>query len=96
MFIIFELAGEHRSSSACVERSISQQFTFLLNTQTNKSEQPFTVIFKDDSPALNADRQLFEFSSWGSIPVFNRQTFLDQGMQSYNRTLDIYTSTNVR
>ena len=53
----------------------------------------------DDGPALNADRAAFEFSSWGgggmSIPVFNRQTFLDLRMQSYNRTLYLHTSTNI-
>ena len=49
--------------------------------------------------------QLFEFSSWGggggggvegSIPVFNIQMFLDPRMQSYNRTLDLHTSTNIK
>ena len=58
----------------------------------------------DDGPALNANRAAFEFSSLGggggggrgvSIPVFNRQTFLDLRMQSYNITLYLHTSTNI-
>ena len=42
--------------------------------------------------------QLFNFrhGEGGSIPVFNRQTFLDPCMQSYNRTLDLHTSTNIK
>ena len=50
--------------------------------------------------------KLFEFSSWGggggggggggSIPVFNRQTFLDLRIQSYNIILDLHTSTNIK
>ena len=57
----------------------------------------------DDGPALNADRAAFlNFrhvgggGREGSIPVFNRQTFLDPRMQSYNRTLDLHTSTNIK
>ena len=51
----------------------------------------------DNGPALNADRAAFEFSLWeGSIPVFSRHTFLDPPMQSYNRTLDLHTSTNIK
>ena len=55
----------------------------------------------DDGPALNADWAAFEFSSWGgggggSIPVFNIQMFLDPRMQSYNRTLDLHTSINIK
>ena len=53
----------------------------------------------DDGPAMNADRAALEFPSWGegggSIPVFNRQTFLDLRMQSYNKTLDLHTSINI-
>ena len=54
----------------------------------------------DDGPPLNADGAAFAFSSWvggeGSIPVFNRQTFLDPSMQSYNITLDLHSSTNIK
>ena len=54
----------------------------------------------DDGPALNANRAAFLIfvmgRGGGSIPVFNRQTFLDPRMQSYNRTLDLHTSTNIK
>ena len=54
----------------------------------------------DNGRTLNANRAAFLIfdrgSGGGSIPVFNRQTFLDPRMQSYNRTLDLHSSTNIK
>ena len=54
----------------------------------------------DDGPALNVDLAafflIFGVGGWGTIPVINRQTFLDSRMQSYNRTLDLHNFTNIK